>query len=126
MNKLALLLPLALLELLLGAGEAAAGAGILLVVNSALAHTNLDLNSRVIDWLFTTNRHHIHHHSVVRSESNTNYGCSAMFWDRVFGTFENGETAATGIGPSEPSLAGKLGLPFREPSDIRVAPALAQ
>jgi sterol desaturase/sphingolipid hydroxylase (fatty acid hydroxylase superfamily) len=117
-----LLLPVALLELVLGAGEAAAAAGIVLVVNSAIAHSNLDLNSRGIDWLFTTNRHHIHHHSVVRRESNTNYGCSAMLWDHVFGTFENGETAATGIGHSEPPLLEKLWLPFREPEDIQVAP----
>lgn len=117
-----LLLPMAMVELLFGAGEAAAGASLLLLANSAIAHSNLDLCTKGIGWLFTTNRFHIHHHSRVLEESNTNYGCSAIVWDRLFGTFSDAPTEATGIGDTEPGLWGKALLPFREPDDTSASP----
>jgi sterol desaturase/sphingolipid hydroxylase (fatty acid hydroxylase superfamily) len=55
-------------------------------------HSNLDLDSKGIGWLFTTNGYHFRHHSRVFEESNTNYGCAAIVWDRVFGTFAEGPT----------------------------------
>ncbi len=55
-------------------------------------------------------------------ESNTNYGCAVILWDRLFGTFSDAATVATGIGDTEPSLLGKALLPFREPQDTAVAP----
>jgi len=118
-----LLLPMAGVELLLGAGPAAAGGTILLLANTAVAHSNLDLNTRGIGWVFTTNRYHVHHHSRVLEESNTNYGCAVIAWDRLFGTFADAPTVATGIGDTEPNLIGKLRLPFREPHDTTVAPS---
>jgi sterol desaturase/sphingolipid hydroxylase (fatty acid hydroxylase superfamily) len=117
-----LLLPMALVELIFGAGAAATGGAILLLANTAIAHSNLDLNTRVVGWVFTTNRYHQHHHSRVLAESNTNYGCAVILWDRLFGTFSDAATVATGIGDTEPSLLGKALLPFREPQDTAVAP----
>ena len=118
-----LLLPMALVELLLGAGPAATGGSVLLLANTGIAHSNLDLNTRGIGCLFTTNRYHQHHHSRVLEESNSNYGCAVILWDRLFGTFSDAPTLATGIGNTEPSLIRKALLPFREPPDTAVAPS---
>ena len=117
-----LVLPSALVELFFGVGMAAAGAAVLAVSQASIAHSNLRLNSKGIGWLFTTNTYHIRHHSAVLEESNTNYGCSAIVWDRVFGTFEDGAIAEAGIGPTEPSLWEKFLMPLKEPQDSAIAP----
>ena len=117
-----LVLPAALVELTFGVGVAAAGAAIFSTAQASIAHANLDLNTKVIGWLFTTNRYHIHHHSMVLEESNTNYGCSAIVWDRLFGTFSSADTLEAGTGPTEPSLWEKLLMPIREPADTSIAP----
>ena len=116
-------IPAALMELVFGVGLAAAGATILLVTQASIAHTNLNMSSKGLDLLFTTNRHHIRHHSVVLDESNTNYGCATLLWDRVFGTFADSYTVDVGVGPTEPTLAQKFLMPVREPSDTTVAPS---
>ncbi len=116
-------LPAVLIELTFGVGIAAAGAAVLATTQASIAHANLDLNSRGIGWLFTTNEYHIHHHSVVLEESNTNYGCSAIIWDRIFGTFEAGKTLETGTGPTEPTLWQKFIMPVKEPGDTATAPS---
>ncbi len=56
------------------------------------------------------------------AESNTNYGCSAIVWDRLFGTFADSRTAEAGIGPTEPTLWQKFLMPVREPLDSKIAP----
>lgn len=117
-----LVLPAALIELTFGVGAAAAGAAILGTAQASIAHANLDLNTKGIGWLFTTNRYHIHHHSMVMAESNTNYGCSAIVWDRLFGTFEDARTVEAGTGPTEPTLWQKVLMPIREPVDTAIAP----
>ena len=119
---LVLSLPATVVELLFGAGSAIGGSILLLITQASIAHSNLDLNTRVIGWLFTTNRYHIHHHSAVFEESNTNYGCAAILWDRLFGTFRDADTADTGIGPTQPSLWQIFIMPVREPSDIQTSP----
>ena len=117
-----LVLPAALVELFFGVGVAAAGSAVLTTTQASIAHTNLKMNSRGIGWVLTTNNYHIRHHSTVLEESNTNYGCSAILWDRVFGTFSEGPVVDAGIGPTEPSTWRKLLMPFREPEDSAVAP----
>lgn len=117
-----LVLPAALVELTFGVGPAAFGAALLTTAQASIAHANLDLNARGIGWLFTTNRYHISHHSVVLEESNTNYGCSTILWDRVFGTFHDAPTVEAGTGPTEPTLMQKAVMPFREPADTAIAP----
>ena len=117
-----LVAPSALVELFFGVGIAAAGAAIFGATLASIAHANVRTNSAVIGWVFTTNEYHIHHHSVVLAESNTNYGCSAIVWDRLFRTFLPGPTAETGVGPTEPTLWEKFLMPVREPRDTTVAP----
>jgi len=118
-----LLLPSALVELTFGVGAAVLGASLLLITQASFAHTNLNLNSRVIGWLLTTNLHHQRHHSVVLEESNSNYGCASILWDRLFGTFSQTPVLETGIGPTEPNTWHKFIMPIREPADSKVAPS---
>ena len=53
------------------------------------------------------------------AQSNTNYGCAAIVWDRLFGTFlDQGIVEA---GTDQPSrLCGRM--PVREPEDTAVVP----
>jgi len=117
-----IVLPSALVELTFGVGLAAAGAAILGVTQASIAHSNIALNTRWIGLLFTTNKYHICHHSAVLKESNTNYGCSAIIWDRVFGTFLDKTVSEAGTGPTEPTMWGKFLMPFKQPEDTAIAP----
>lgn len=113
-----LILPLVLLAAATGAPEQAVeAAGILLMVNAVLAHTNLRMHTPGLSWLITGADHHRRHHSLVFEESNSNYACNAIVWDRLFGTYSQGPVVQTGIGPSEPGLWRMYLLPFREPAD---------
>lgn len=117
-----ILIPMTLLTLVFGVGEEAGAASLLVVVNASVVHSNLKLNTRGIGWFFTTNAYHFRHHSKILEESNTNYGCAAIVWDRLFGSFAQGTTQELGIGPSEPRMWEKLLLPIRQPGDVTVAP----
>lgn len=114
-----LALPMVLLAALFGApAEAVAGATVLLAVNATLAHANVRMETPVVNWFFTSSNQHRRHHSLVFSESNTNYACNAIIWDRLFGTYSDGEVRQTGIGPTQPTLWQMFMLPFREPGDV--------
>jgi sterol desaturase/sphingolipid hydroxylase (fatty acid hydroxylase superfamily) len=115
-------LPATLVELLFGVGVATIGAAIFTTTQASIAHANIRMNTRGIGWLITTNAYHIRHHSAVLEESNTNYGCAAIVWDRVFRTFGDSHVDETGVGPTEPSLWQKFIMPLKEPEDIQVAP----
>ena len=117
-----LMLSRMLVGFLLGGEVVGVAVGSLFMVTTLMAHSNLDLNSKVIGWFFTTNRYHIHHHSMVREESNTNYGCACILWDRVFGTFRDADTVETGIGSTQPTYPEMYLMPFREPKSSAVAP----
>ena len=121
-----LLLPGALLELTFGIGAATLGASLLLITQASIAHCNVAMNSRVIGWLFTTNQYHICHHSLDLVESNTNFGCAAIVWDRVFGTFSDNRAMAVGSGPIEPSTWHKLIMPIKEYQVSDIAPGASQ
>ena len=117
-----IVLPAIFVDLLFGVGAAAYGAVLLTLVQTAVVHSNLRLNSSVIGWLFTTNAWHIRHHSADLAESNTNYGCAAIIWDRVFGTFGDSAVVEAGVGPREPTTLEKLLMPLREPEGSVIAP----
>ena len=121
-EALFLMLPRMLVGFVVGGEEVGLTVASLFAVTVFMAHCNLDLNSRIIGWFFTTNRYHIHHHSMVLDESNTNYGCSAIVWDRLFGTFSGASTLEAGTGPTEPTLWEKVVMPVREPADTAIAP----
>ncbi len=123
LEALFLLLPLMLVGYLLGGESVALASGSLFVVIVFMAHSNLDLNSKIIGWFFTTNRYHIHHHSMVMEESNTNYGCACILWDRLFGTFSDADTEEAGIGKTQPTYGELFLMPFEEPSSSEIAPA---
>jgi sterol desaturase/sphingolipid hydroxylase (fatty acid hydroxylase superfamily) len=111
-------LPLVLLAALFGASSEAVGAaGVLLLGNATLAHANVRMHTPVFSFFFTASDHHRRHHSAVFEDSNTNYACNAILWDRLFGTYSRGPVRQTGIGPSQPALWRMFLLPFREPED---------
>lgn len=111
-----LTLPMVLLSALFGGQQdAMTGAALMLIVNACLAHANVRMNPPLLRWFLTTSVHHQRHHSHVFEDSNTNFGCNAILWDRLFGTYSEGPVAQTGIGPIEPTLLQKLLLPVREP-----------
>jgi sterol desaturase/sphingolipid hydroxylase (fatty acid hydroxylase superfamily) len=71
--------------------------------------------------LITPDLHRVHH-SILRNETNSNYGFNLSIWDRIFGTYidqpEKGHTEMT-IGIPEfrdadqvDRLPGMLKLPF--------------
>ncbi len=118
-----LTVPTVIVAYILGApAEAVGGAAILGLANASIAHANVRTRSNWLSFLFTTSNHHVRHHSAVFEESNTNYSCNAIIWDRLFGTFSQGDVVQSGIGPTEPSTLDKLLLPLREPDDIKTAP----
>lgn len=122
LEALFLMLPRLLVGFLLGGEEVGLSVASLFSVTVFMAHCNLELNSKVIGWVLTTNRYHIHHHSMVREESNTNYSCACIFWDRLFGTFSDADTKEAGIGKTQPSYAELFLMPFEEPKSSEVAP----
>ena len=86
---------LALLDVPLGAVLAAVFA------NSAIAlyaHANIKSNPPIwFSFFFTTIRHHsLHHTALSYEDTRCNYGNSVIFWDRVFGTFKDGESEVVG------------------------------
>lgn len=114
-----LVLPLVLLASLTGAPVQAVGAaGLLLLVNSMLAHSNLDMRTPLFATVFTASHQHRRHHSEVFEESNSNYACAAIVWDRLFGTYSEGPVARTGIGGRQPPVWRMYLLPFREPQGV--------
>lgn len=123
--------PLEFLGLNLGSAVALAFLGasadvvaVVLVFQLATAHvnhTNLPLTSGVFGWLFNTAEWHQLHHSLDFDESNTNYGCTAIVWDRVFGTF-SGKTSIERVGNGtgqQLSLLTQLTIPFRSNEVLR-------
>ena len=125
LGDLALLaVPSALAAGALGASaEVIAGTAILQTVNGLAAHANVRARTPLLGLVITTSDQHRLHHSADFAQSNTNYSCNAILWDRLFGTFAEGSVRQTGIGPRELSLVEKLLLPFREPSDVETSPA---
>lgn len=84
-------------------------------------HTNLPLTSGAFGWLFNTPEWHQLHHSGNYDESNTNYGCTVILWDRVFGTF-SGKTTVDRVGNGsgqQLSLLTQLTMPFRSNEVLR-------
>jgi sterol desaturase/sphingolipid hydroxylase (fatty acid hydroxylase superfamily) len=86
-----------------------------------ICHANLPLRPGLFGWLFNTPEWHQLHHSLNYDESNTNYGCTLIIWDRVFGTFSEKNTierVGNGTG-RRLSLLTQYTLPFRSNKIIR-------
>ena len=123
--------PLEFLGLNLGSAVALAYLGtsaevvaVVLVFRLATAHVNhcnLPLTSGVFGWLFNTAEWHQLHHSCDYDESNTNYGCTVILWDRIFRTFSDKSTVervGNGTG-RQLSLLTQLTMPFRSNEVLR-------
>jgi len=60
-------------------------------VTSMFNHSNVKIPlrlERVLRWLVVTPDMHRVHHSVVRLETNSNFGFNLPWWDRWFGTYQ--------------------------------------
>src|SRR6266851_2504202 len=92
-------------------------------------HSNVRIPSsaeRLLRWLVVTPDMHRVHHSIVRRETDSNFGFNFPWWDRLFGTYrpqpEAGYEAMTlGIeqfrDPKELRLDRMLAQPFRQEED---------
>lgn len=97
---------------------------VLLNATSMFNHSNVRIPERV-EWVLrcvvvTPDMHRIHH-SIIREETNSNFGFNLPWWDRLFGTYRphpaKGQTGMT-IGldqfrnPDRLTLLWMLALPF--------------
>ena len=93
----------------------------LLLLASQLQHANVRLTARADRMLrslvITPNMHRIHH-SVRRSELDSNYGTVLSCWDRIFRSYrsrpdvERIRVGLPGFDAESPSLLGLLAMPF--------------
>lgn len=65
---------------------------------SLLSHANVDVSDRVLGWVVNFPRYHAVHHSSQIAETNSNFGCHTIVWDRVFGTFRPQAAGAIELG----------------------------
>jgi sterol desaturase/sphingolipid hydroxylase (fatty acid hydroxylase superfamily) len=74
---------------------------------------------RVVRLIMVTPDMHRVHHSVLRAETDSNFGFNLPWWDRLFGTYRR-EPAAGHDGMT-------IGLPvFRDPRELRLDRLLTQ
>jgi sterol desaturase/sphingolipid hydroxylase (fatty acid hydroxylase superfamily) len=95
---------------------------VLLNAAALFNHANLHVPGRVERWLrlvvVTPDMHRVHH-SIVRSETDSNFGFSVPWWDRAFGTYR--------AEPAAGHEAMTIGLErFRERGDQRLDRLLLQ
>jgi sterol desaturase/sphingolipid hydroxylase (fatty acid hydroxylase superfamily) len=89
---------------------------------SMFNHSNVTMPERldrIIRWLVVTPDMHRVHHSIIRTETDSNFGFNLPWWDRLFGTYrgapEAGHTDMT------------IGIPlFRDPGELRLDRLLTQ
>lgn len=95
---------------------------VLLNATSMFNHSNVRIPlafDRVLRWIVVTPDMYRVHHSIVRRETNSNFGFNLSWWDRIFGTYR-----------TQPS-AGYDGMiigieQFREPRELRLDHMLTQ
>lgn len=105
-----------------GASEEVVGVYLVFMMSIAYScHSNLPMKSGLFGFFFNTPEWHQLHHSCNYDESNTNYGCTVILWDRIFGTFSdkaNIEKIGNGTG-KQLSLLTQLTIPFRSDKVLR-------
>jgi len=95
---------------------------VLLNGTSMFNHSNVHIPKRIDGWLrcfvVTPDMHRVHH-SVVRRETDSNFGFNLPWWDRIFGTY----TAEPGAG----HRAMTIGIEqFRDKGEARIDRMLTQ
>ena len=106
----------------LGASAEVVAVVVVFRLNTAhLCHSNLPLVSGAFGWLFNTPEWHQLHHSCIYKESSTNFGCTVIIWDRVFGTFsKKNHIERIGNGTGEKlSIATQLLIPFKSDQALK-------
>lgn len=95
---------------------------VLLNATSMFNHGNVRIPRRIdamLRWLIVTPDMHRVHHSILRRETNSNFGFNLPWWDRVFGTYR--------AQPSDGHDAMTLGIEqFRDPRELRLDRMLLQ
>jgi sterol desaturase/sphingolipid hydroxylase (fatty acid hydroxylase superfamily) len=99
--------------------------------SAVLTHANVGLPERVdtvLRWVVCTPDMHRVHHSIVRAETDSNYGFCLSVWDRLFGTMRHAPAAGQ-LGavlgllqhrdPARLGLGGLLLMPFSGPARPR-------
>jgi sterol desaturase/sphingolipid hydroxylase (fatty acid hydroxylase superfamily) len=95
---------------------------VVLNVTSMFNHSNASMPSwldRALRFIVVTPDMHRVHHSILRHETDSNFGFNLPWWDRLFGTYraqpEQGHTGMT------------IGIPaFRDPAELRIDRMLTQ
>jgi sterol desaturase/sphingolipid hydroxylase (fatty acid hydroxylase superfamily) len=95
---------------------------VVLNVTSMFNHSNVSMPAwldRALRFIVVTPDMHRVHHSILRRETDSNYGFNLPWWDRLFGTYraqpEAGHTGMT------------IGIPaFRDPRELRIDRLLTQ
>jgi sterol desaturase/sphingolipid hydroxylase (fatty acid hydroxylase superfamily) len=69
-------------------------------VVAMFAHANVRSDPpRWYSFIFTTIRHHsLHHTALSYEDTRCNYGCAIILFDRIFGTYREGESEIVGQG----------------------------
>lgn len=110
--------------------EAVLAFEILLNATAMFNHANLRLPERIdrgLRWLVVTPDMHRVHHSIVRQETDSNFGFNLPWWDRLFGTYRaqpaaGHEAMTIGIDrfrkPREQRLDRMLTQPFRDDAPL--------
>lgn len=98
---------------------------VVLNATSMFNHSNVRMPEtldRLLRWIVVTPDMHRIHHSVIRDETNSNFGFSLPWWDRLLGTYRSEPEKSQvdmplGLeqfrNPRELTLVGSLALPFR-------------
>ena len=74
---------------------------------------------RFVRWLVVTPDMHRVHHSIIRAETDSNFGFNFPWWDRLFGTYRPE--------PREGHLGMTIGIEvFRDPAELRLDRMLTQ
>jgi sterol desaturase/sphingolipid hydroxylase (fatty acid hydroxylase superfamily) len=94
---------------------------VIFLIISRFNHSNLKLGfPRLVKWFVTSPQDHFLHHS--RANPDRNFACHLVFWDRVFGTYADGDRnpvdrvgSGAGVTLSIPQM---LVFPFRRPDRV--------
>jgi sterol desaturase/sphingolipid hydroxylase (fatty acid hydroxylase superfamily) len=95
---------------------------VLLNATSLFNHSNVALPpwlDALARWIVVTPQMHQVHHSIERTETDSNFGFNLPWWDRMFGTYR--------AAPKTGEAGLVIGLPiFRELAELRIARLLTQ
>jgi sterol desaturase/sphingolipid hydroxylase (fatty acid hydroxylase superfamily) len=95
---------------------------VLLNATSMFNHSNVRMApaiDRIVRRLVVTPDMHRVHHSIIRAETDSNFGFNFPWWDRLFGTYRPQ--------PADGHLGMTIGIEaFRDPAELRLDRMLAQ